>query len=92
MVALCRACSTTFPYLAGCDIDELSGLLVWSVLLNRLTFPVDSVEDFLCGFGPDERMPAAVPAINEGPEILLIKSRTEVKDPRRIAWRSVRPN
>jgi hypothetical protein len=55
------------------------------------TFAVDSVEDLVGGLGPNERVLAMVPAGDEA-RILIMRSRMEVKRPRRMAWRSMMPN
>ena len=55
------------------------------------TFTVDFVQDLVGGLGPDEWVAAVVPAGDEG-RILAIRSGTEGKTPRRMAWRSMMPN
>lgn len=49
------------------------------------TFAVDGGEDLVDGFGPDEGVFAVVQPLMKA-RILLVRSRTEVKVPRWMAW------
>ena len=52
---------------------------------------VGLAENLVGGFGPDEWLATVVRAVNEF-WILVVRSFTEAKSPRRMAWHSMIPN
>ena len=70
--------------------SDVSGHALTSFVDLKL-LDVGLVEDLFGGLGPHEGVGAVVPVVDEGADLGL-RSLTEVKTPRRMAWRSMMPN